>query len=273
MDARREICEILEKGNEDINETLTQLGIQLNPRLVNMVLEKASSPSLALRFFQWAKAQRGFKHNSLTYDKLVDILGRCKDFETLERVLSERSAARCSYSAKTFSFAIAWHDDSNMLNEFMGMIVKLEPSTRLSTHENLIDAFCKENHADAAMVILKNMASADCAQSMSAFRPLILFYRQNNQMDKLQEVFELMKMKGCPADEIPEETQAASRTCENPDPNETKASLTDDENPDLQALNSKEEEGTSPELNKIDKTPQKKEIEAVRGCKRNMASP
>lgn len=79
-------------------------------------------------------------------------------------------------------------------------------------------------------------------------------------MDKLQEVFELMKMKGCPADEIPEETQAASRNCENPDPNETKASLTDDENPDLNALNSKEEEVTSPELNKTDETPQKKKL-------------
>jgi len=258
VDARREICKVLEKGDEDMDETLTQLGILLNPLLINMVLEKARSPSLALRFFQWAKAQRGFKHNSSTYDKLVDILGRSKDFEALQRVLSERSTERCSYSTTTFSFATAWLDDSNMLNEFMGMIEKLEPSTRSSTHENLIAALCKENHVDAAMVVLKKMASADCAQRMSTFRPLILFYRQKNQMDKLQEVFELMKMKGCPPGEIPEETQAASSECENPDPNETKASLTDDENPELQAVNSQEEEDTFPELNKTDETPPKK---------------
>jgi len=54
VDARREICKVLETGDEDMDETLTQLGILLNPRLINMVLEKARSPSLALRFFQWA---------------------------------------------------------------------------------------------------------------------------------------------------------------------------------------------------------------------------
>jgi len=56
VDAAREICQVLGKGDEDMEEALDQLGVLLNPRLVNIVFDKTSSPNLARRFSQWAKA-------------------------------------------------------------------------------------------------------------------------------------------------------------------------------------------------------------------------
>jgi len=193
VDARGKICQVLEKGGEDMEEALDQLGVQLNPRLVNMVLDKTSSPSLARRFFQWAKAQPGFKHNSSSYDKLADIHGRCKDFKTLQMILAEMPSACCNYSVKTFSFATAWHDDPDMLNEVMEMFKKMALSLRRNAYEMLIAALCEENHINAALVALEKMASAGCAPRMQTCRPLIPVYCQNNQMDKVQEVFEMTK--------------------------------------------------------------------------------
>lgn len=197
-DAVREIWQILEKGNADMEETLTQLGVQVTPRLVKTVLDTTSSPSSALRFFQWAKAQPGFRHSTSTCDKLVDVLGRSRDFETLQRVLSERFAECCFYCDKTFSFATARNDDPNLLNKVMEMIERLEISARRHAYETLVASLCKENRVDAAEVVLEKMVSADCAPQMFTFRPLILFCCHKYQMDKLQWVFEMMKMYGCP---------------------------------------------------------------------------
>jgi len=199
-DAAREMCQVVEKGDEDMEATLTQLGVQLTPQLVKMLFNKISSPSLALRFFQWSKLQPGFNHNTSTSDRLANILGRSKDFETLQRVLSERSPLSCNYSVKTFSFATAWYDDPDMLNEVIEMFEKLELSLRRCAYKMLIAALCQKNHVNAALMVLKSMSSVDCAPRMSTYRPLIQVYCQNNRMDKVQEVFEMMK--NCPQDSI-----------------------------------------------------------------------
>lgn len=191
-----EICRVLEKGDEDMEEAidqLGQLGVQFYPRLVSMSLDKASSPILALRFFQWAKAQPGFKHKSSLYDKLANIHGRCKDFKTLQMILVEMQSAGCSYSAKTFSFATVCHDDPDILNELMEMFEKLALSLRRDGYEMLIAALCEENHINEALTVLEKMASAGCARRMLTYRPLIQVYCQNNQMDKVQDVFEMTK--------------------------------------------------------------------------------
>jgi len=200
VDAAREICQVLEKGDEDMEATLTQLGIQVTPHLAHMVLDKISSPSSALRFSEWAKLQAGFEDDTTTSDKLVNILGRSKDFETLQRVLSERSPTTCNYSTRTFSFATAWHDDPDMLKEVMEMLEQLELSLRIFAYEMFIAALCEENYINAALVALGKMANTDCAPRMQTYRPLIQVYCQNNQMDKVHEVFEMMK--DCPQDSV-----------------------------------------------------------------------
>lgn len=200
LDDAREICQVLEKGDEGVEETLTQLGVHLTPRLVKMVLGNTSSPTSALRFFLWAKAQPGFKHNSSTYDKLGNTVGSFKDFETLYRVLSERFVEGCKISFKTFSFVTAWHDNPAIMDEVLEMIKKLELSPRRYAYERLVGALCRKNHVDVALAVLQKIASADCAPRMHAYRPLIQVYCKKNQIDKAQEVFEMMK--DCPQDSI-----------------------------------------------------------------------
>jgi hypothetical protein len=66
------------------------MGTGLTSELVTMVLSNLNSLQSSLRFFQWAKAQPGFKTNSVMYDELVNIAGWCKDFETVGMLLTER---------------------------------------------------------------------------------------------------------------------------------------------------------------------------------------
>ena len=59
------------------------------------------------RFFQWDKLQPGFMHNTLTYNKLTNLLAHSEDFETLQKILVEMLPERRNYSVKTFSFVAA----------------------------------------------------------------------------------------------------------------------------------------------------------------------
>jgi len=108
-------------------------------------------------------------------------------------ILEEMQSARCNYSVKTFSFATAWHDDPDMLNDVMEMFKKLALSLRRNGCEMLIAALCEDNHINAALVALEKMPSVGCALRMQTYRPLIQVYCRNNQMDKVQEVFEMTK--------------------------------------------------------------------------------
>lgn len=199
MGLKRAICKVLQKGGNDMEETLTKLGFWLNPQIVIMVLvlDRTVSPILARRFFQWATLQPGFKHNISTYDALTRNIARSKDFNTLQMVFSERLGAHVDVSVRTFRFAIDWDDDPNLLNEVIRIIEKMPFSTRKRSYNLLIRALCPKN-VNAALSVLEKMVIADCAPESITFRPFIKFYRRHKQMDNLQEIYETMKIFRCP---------------------------------------------------------------------------
>lgn len=191
----REIWKVLQKGDNDLeetlNKTLDKLCFQLSHQHVILVLPKIKSPILALRFFRWATSQPRFTHNRSTYDAIVNILGHSKDFKTLHMVLLERLDARCDLSSRTFTFATAWHDDFNMLNEVIGIIEKIGI---VHAYDMLITTLCKRHYTNAALRVLEKMVMAGYAPRISTFRPFILSYRRRNQMDMVQGIHETMKI-------------------------------------------------------------------------------
>ena len=148
-------------NDEDTNETLTPSGIQLSPKLVKMVLGKISSPTLALRFFQWAKTQIGFKHNDSTYENIGNIVGSFKDLETLEIFLSNRFFEGPKFYFKIFSFATFWHDNPTIVNKVLEMINKLGLSSRIYAYEILIGSSYRTNRVNASLVVLEKRTSVD----------------------------------------------------------------------------------------------------------------
>lgn len=194
-ETRNEICKIIENDEKRMEEALTLMSTHLTSELVTMVLSSLNSLQLALRFFLWAKAQPGFKPNSAMYDELVNIAGRCKDFETLKMLLTERVADNCHISAKTFSFATAWHDDAEMLGEVTETIKQLENFARKNAYDMMVSALCKEDYVDSAISVLKDMYRAGCALTPLTFRPLLVAHGRNNRMAEVHEVFEFIDRK------------------------------------------------------------------------------
>ena len=78
------------------------------------------------------------------------------------------------------------------------MIGTLELSPKTNTYKMFIATLCEKNDVNAALGILEKMESANCSLRATTFCPLITILFLKYQLDKLQLVFEMMKMKGCP---------------------------------------------------------------------------
>eukprot|EP01018_Ginkgo_biloba_P000236 Gb_33357 [translate_table: standard] len=199
-ETRDKMCKIIEENDKEMEESLSQMDIRLSSELVRMILSNIDSLHSALRFFQWAKTQRGYKPSSAIYDELVNIAGRSKDFETVQTLLTERIIYRCFNSTKTFLFAIAWHDDPVMLKEVIETIYKLDSFHRRNAYDMLIAALCKDDHVDAASSVLQEMLNRDCAPAPCTFHPFVISYSRNKQMPKVYELFQVMKERDCSPD-------------------------------------------------------------------------
>ncbi|KAK2970285.1 hypothetical protein RJ640_021747 [Escallonia rubra] len=87
------VCKVVEELfvlDRNMEAVLSGCGVNLTLDLVVDVLDRfkhARRP--AFRFFCWAGEQPGFEHGSRTYNKMMEILGKTRQFETMVAVLEE----------------------------------------------------------------------------------------------------------------------------------------------------------------------------------------
>ncbi|KAK9065029.1 hypothetical protein SSX86_016412 [Deinandra increscens subsp. villosa] len=87
------VCNVIEELfslDRNMEAVLDDCGVRLSHDLVLDVLERfkhARRPSF--RFFSWAGQQPGFSHDSRTYNMMMSILGKTKQFETMISLLDE----------------------------------------------------------------------------------------------------------------------------------------------------------------------------------------
>ncbi|XP_057833541.2 pentatricopeptide repeat-containing protein At1g73400, mitochondrial [Cryptomeria japonica] len=74
----RIISENLDAGN-DMESALEKCGVQMSTELVDKILERFRfQEKVAFRFFTWASHQNGYRHESHTFNEMIDILSSTK---------------------------------------------------------------------------------------------------------------------------------------------------------------------------------------------------
>ncbi|OWM80063.1 hypothetical protein CDL15_Pgr010041 [Punica granatum] len=103
------VCKVIDglfELDRNMEAVLDESGIELTHDLVLAVLDRfrhARKP--ALRFFTWAGRKPGFTHDSRTYNRMMEILGTTRQFETMVAMLEEMGEQRL-LTMETFSIAI-----------------------------------------------------------------------------------------------------------------------------------------------------------------------
>lgn len=103
------VCKVIDETfaiDRNMEAVLDDCRINLSHELVLDVLQRfkhARKP--AFRFFGWAAERPGFAHDSRTYNAMMDILGKTRQFETMMSVLEEMGE-KGLLSMDTFSICI-----------------------------------------------------------------------------------------------------------------------------------------------------------------------
>ncbi|XP_061342738.1 pentatricopeptide repeat-containing protein At3g62470, mitochondrial-like [Gastrolobium bilobum] len=103
------VCKVIDELfalDRNMEAVLDECGVQLSHDLVVDVLQRfkhARKP--AFRFFCWAGKRPGFAHDSRTYNSMMHILGKTRQFETMVAMLEEMGE-KGLLTMETFSIAI-----------------------------------------------------------------------------------------------------------------------------------------------------------------------
>ncbi|XP_076889431.1 uncharacterized protein LOC143540182 [Bidens hawaiensis] len=103
------VCNVIDELfalDRNMEAVLDDSKLNLTPDLVLEVLQRykhARRP--AFRFFSWAGRQPGFDHDSRTYNAMMEVLGKSKQFETMVALLDEMGGKRL-LTIETFQICI-----------------------------------------------------------------------------------------------------------------------------------------------------------------------
>ncbi|XP_051132921.1 pentatricopeptide repeat-containing protein At3g62470, mitochondrial-like [Andrographis paniculata] len=160
----------VERVSKVINETfsmdrnmeavLDECGVNLSHELVLSVLDRfkhARKP--AFRFFGWAANQVGFNHNSMTYNAMMNILGKARQFETMVSVLEEMGEKKL-LTMETFIISIQAFAAAKERKKAVGvfdLMKKHNFKVGVETINCLLDALGKAKLAKEAQMLFEKL--------------------------------------------------------------------------------------------------------------------
>ncbi|GLJ04938.1 hypothetical protein SUGI_0007380 [Cryptomeria japonica] len=158
------VCKVVEElfaMDRNMEAVLDQCGVNLSHSLVFHVLSRFSNARKpALRFFNWAGQQAGFSHNSLTYNMMMNILGRAKQFETMCELFEEMGKKGSMLTTDTFEIAIKSCAAGREMKKAVQMLLSMERykfGVNVNNFNFLLDALGRAKLAKEAQMLFERM--------------------------------------------------------------------------------------------------------------------
>lgn len=142
-------------------EALKQCGIMISTDLVLRVLSTHENDmNTAMFFFAWASQQPGYSHGTETYNAMLNILGRMKQFKTMWQLVEEMHNGGNGPSLvtdETFTILIRRYAAAHMVERASETFYKREEfGLKLNTNafQILLGALCRYKHVQEAEALL-----------------------------------------------------------------------------------------------------------------------
>ncbi|XP_072998091.1 uncharacterized protein [Typha latifolia] len=157
------VCKVIEElfaSDRNMEAVLDESNVELSHSLVIDVLERfrhAHKP--AYRFFRWAGKGSDFSHDSYTYNKMLGVLGKTRQFETMVALLEEMGKEGF-LSTDAFKIAIKAFASAREMKKSMGvfqMMKRYNFDAGLETFNCLIEALAKAKLGKEAQKLFDKM--------------------------------------------------------------------------------------------------------------------
>ncbi|KAH7277594.1 hypothetical protein KP509_39G058300 [Ceratopteris richardii] len=233
MKVVEKIVSVLKEASwcDETEKALQDLSITYTPQLITQVLRVSLPIDVALRFFNWLKAQDGFKHNEFTYGALLNLLGRGKHFSEMRDVLAEMKVEGCTISPVITSCVMHWYasvgnasgvgshwhrlkhtgtkPSSGIYTAYLDYLIRTKRFTKIPhvyetmlseeclpnsrTYTLLIQHLSNDGRLRAAVQILEIMQKVQVVPSRLAYEYIIEGYAKAGEVDKVQEILMAMR--------------------------------------------------------------------------------
>lgn len=225
---------------EEVVLSLSNYSPKVSEYFVDRILKRFSDDWIsALGFFLWTGAQMGYNHSPDSYDMMVDILGKSKQFDTMWILVEEMNQLGGLISLSTMTKVIrrlagaarwkdairAFHDmehfgtkkDTMAMNILLDSLCKERSVMRArdafldlrrdippnSTSFNiLIHGWCKARKLKEAWQLLEEMKEFSFKPCVITYTSLIEAYCMDKDFLKVEDVLSEMRAQGCPPNVI-----------------------------------------------------------------------
>ncbi|KAK4482142.1 hypothetical protein RD792_009283 [Penstemon davidsonii] len=157
------VCRVIDETfafDRNMEAVLDECGVNLSHDLVLAVLERfkhARKP--AFRFFYWASDRPNFAHDSSTYNAIMSILGKTRQFETMVSVLEEMGE-KGLLTIETFTTCIKAFASAKERKKAVGifdLMKKYKYKVDLETINCLLDALGREKLGKEAQNLFEKL--------------------------------------------------------------------------------------------------------------------
>lgn len=196
------VCNILRQLNwrPDTLVALSHVNKTLSAFHINEVLKHQKESGLALKFFDWAKGQEGYKHDVCTYTTMIGILGRARNFEVCTRLLQEMRREGCEPCVVTYNRLIHAYGRANYLGEAMRIFQQMQEegcAPDRVTYCTLVDLHSKAGFHDVSMDMYQKMQEAGFQPDTFTYSVIIHCLGKAGKVNAALKLFEEMVERGC----------------------------------------------------------------------------
>ncbi|KAL4362625.1 hypothetical protein GQ457_04G036750 [Hibiscus cannabinus] len=181
-------------------QALENLNFSIDAYQANQVLKQIPDPSVALGFFRWLKNKAGFKHDGHTYTTMVGILGRARQFGSINRLLDEMVKDECQPNVVTYNRLIHSYGRANYLTEAINVFNKMQATgcePDRVTYCTLIDIHAKAGFLDVAMELYQRMQAAGLSPDTFTYSVIINCLGKAGHLPAADRLFCEMVDQGC----------------------------------------------------------------------------
>lgn len=181
-------------------EALRKLNCSMDAYQANQVLKQLQDHSVALSFFYWLKRQAGFKHDGHTYTTMVGILGRARQFGTINKLLDQMIRDGCQPNVVTYNRLIHSYGRANYLNEAVNVFNQMQQTgcePDRVTYCTLIDIHAKSGYLDVAMDMYQRMQEAGLTPDTFTYSVIINCLGKAGHLAAAHKLFCEMVNQGC----------------------------------------------------------------------------
>ncbi|XP_057951763.1 pentatricopeptide repeat-containing protein At1g74750-like [Malania oleifera] len=166
----------------------------------NQILKQLQDHSVALDFFYWLKQQAGFKHDEHTYTTMVGILGRARQFGTINKLLDQMVRDGCQPNVVTYNRLIHSYGRANYLNDAINVFNRMQEAGCAPdrvTYCTLIDIHAKAGFLNIAMCMYQRMQEAGLSPDTFTYSVIINCLGKAGHLTDAHKLFCEMVDQGC----------------------------------------------------------------------------